>query len=732
MTALRRRLAELNSRRHTIAELAEQAGQAEGPATLLGDAGLAPSLLSLSEVSFPPELRPVFTRLLALAGEAVAGPAGLRDAALTVVSAAGAEVQWLDRSESAQELHPDSVWRRLETEPEMLGALHNLLGDVITADDGATAEVLLGANAGVNWVVQRDGTALYGRGHAVLGQPSAERVLRLAKHSDLAYLASEIDTAKAQLTTAEQQQSELREAMAGRQGQRDEGAAVLAAAEAQLPSQLELCDRLLAALDERRGETAFQQTQAEDQRQEIQHVEAALPVMRAQCEAARQQQAATEEEGRQLAADLAQAENVLAEGRTAENDAAAGRSLAEQSLQHLETLLFDLAERRHNGRVRLEALRQRLSEHDRGQLESAAQAAKAEQEAEALVGQLTAMADRLVELRAQRQEHAALVEDLHSELEAAAQSVARAEQDTLAADSLRERAIERVASWLDQLREKYGMTLSELLADPALVTGAGRLEEEPGLEDSAGDGSRPFGQPAADPAEAGRLRLREAKLKLTLALEDIGPVNLLAIEQHEQHRQRLAFLDTQAAELAQAVLDLERLIHDLDRGTETRYRTALELIESKFAELFTSLFDGGSARLRFDTPDDIVSSGVEIEVQLPGSKRMALRSLSGGQRSLIFLALFFAVHSVRSPGFCILDEADAALDDANVKRYSQLIQRFALTEQFIIVTHNKQTMEVADRLVGVVGRPKGVSNLLAVDLKKAHRLVDKPVVQGAA
>jgi chromosome segregation protein len=92
---------------------------------------------------------------------------------------------------------------------------------------------------------------------------------------------------------------------------------------------------------------------------------------------------------------------------------------------------------------------------------------------------------------------------------------------------------------------------------------------------------------------------------------------------------------------------------------------------------------------------------------------------------LIFLALFFAVHSVRSPGFCILDEADAALDDANVGRFVQLIRRFAQDEQFIVVTHNKHTMEVADRLVGVVGRPKGVSNLLAVDLKGAHQMADR-------
>jgi chromosome segregation protein len=104
-----------------------------------------------------------------------------------------------------------------------------------------------------------------------------------------------------------------------------------------------------------------------------------------------------------------------------------------------------------------------------------------------------------------------------------------------------------------------------------------------------------------------------------------------------------------------------------------------------------------------------------------------MRSLSGGQRSLIFLALFFAVHSVRSPGFCILDEADATLDDANVERFTRLIQTYAAEEQFVVISHNKRTMETADKLIGVVGRPKGVSNLLEVNLKEARRLAHKGV-----
>jgi chromosome segregation protein len=166
-------------------------------------------------------------------------------------------------------------------------------------------------------------------------------------------------------------------------------------------------------------------------------------------------------------------------------------------------------------------------------------------------------------------------------------------------------------------------------------------------------------------------------------------------------------------------------VGELDTTTERQYRASLRRIESRFNELYVTLFGSGWARLRFETPEALIDSGVEIEVLLPGNRRHSLRSLSGGQRSLIFLALFFAVHSVRSPGFCILDEVDAALDDANVERFVKLIGEFGHDEQFIVISHNKSTMETADRLVGVVGRPKGVSNLISVDLKEARSMVDR-------
>jgi chromosome segregation protein len=329
----------------------------------------------------------------------------------------------------------------------------------------------------------------------------------------------------------------------------------------------------------------------------------------------------------------------------------------------------------------------------------------ADTQAAGLEQQLSSTGDTLAGLRQRRAElNAALSEQQQAISELVAQ-LSHQEQDEVALSAQRERAVERVSEWLAILEERYSLTLSQLLSDPHITA------PPPGA--------------VIDASEAGRGKLRDEKARLSAGLAGIGDVNLLAIEQHQQHSKRLAFLDGQADELMRAAADLDALVGDLDQTTEKRYRDNLRRIEQRFNEIFLDLFGSGWARLHFEDPEAIIDSGVEVQVQLPAARRHSLRSLSGGQRSLIFLALFFAVHSVRSPGFCILDEADAALDDANVERFQKLIRRGAGEEQFIIITHNKRTMETADKLVGVVGKPKGISNLLSVDIKQARKMVER-------
>ena len=706
---LRDRVAQLNSRRRTIAELADEAEDSEnGVARVLADTELAAHLVRVTEVTFPAELRPAFTRLLAHIGDALAGRGADRDRVLKTLAEGGSDLlfAW---GNGGGEPHPDSIWRELDAPAEVLSALRCILGDVVVADTPAGADGLLKAHPGLGAVVLRDGSALVGRGYAYLGSPSPERALKVARHSDLAHLDTQVQQVRSELTDAEERLKQLRHDQAKLQWSRDEASSQLAAAEERLRQALKLSDRLHKSIAERRSTLALLERQAGQLQADREKchadrpaVEAEVAGLRVKREETKAQAGTLEEEREAAAANLEQVRNDHAQAVTR-------RELAEQRNRHLKQAGLDLAERINNARNRLAQLEQRREQLEATRTENEGLARVAAEAADTLEADLTDAGDSLAGLKQRRVELSKSVEEQQVELTVLSERISRLEQDEVALGGQSERAIEKVTEWLDLLRERYSLTLTQLLADPAITA------PPPGAK--------------IDASEAGRGKLREEKARINAALEAIGPVNLLAIEQHQEHSQRLGFLDGQAADLQRALEDLEHLITDLDSSTEKRYRSSLRQIEQRFNEIFLELFGSGWSRLRFEDPEAIIDSGVEVEVQLPGGRRHSLRSLSGGQRSLIFLALFFAVHTVRSPGFCILDEADAALDDANVERFVKLIRRFSHDEQFIVVTHHKHTMETADKLIGVVGKPKGVSNLLAVDIKQARRLVDKTVAQ---
>ena len=699
-------LAQLNSRRGTIAELAEEADDpAGGAARLLADKGLAASLSRATEITFPAELRPAFTRLLAHLGDALVGAGSLRETARGLLAEAGSDALLL-HGQDEPELHADSLWRQLEAPAAVRSALIAAIGDVVVVDDVAGAEAALGDER-LQAAVLRDGSALVGRSLSRLGTPAPERALQVARRSDLASLDRQIGAARKALATSEQQLAELRQAQAEAQWRLDEQTSALAAADERLRQALSLSDRLLSSVAERREQHTLLEHQAEQLSGEQQQLAADRPQLESELAEAKRQRAELAELTAQLAGQRTEAESALEQAREQHGQAVRRRELAEQRGELLRQAGLDLAERVSNLRHRDGQVEQRIASLETAIADSTREADRADGESQALSGELEEAGGRLGGLRERRAELSRAVEERQGEVARLSAETARLKQDEATLIAQRDRAAEKIGEWLEQLKERYSLTLSMLLGDPAITA------PPPGA--------------TFDASEAGRGKLREEKARLGARLEELGPVNLLAIEQHEQHSQRLGFLDAQAAELERAVADLERLVTDLDASTEQRYRRSLRRIEQRFNETYLELFGSGWARLRFEDPEAIIDSGVEVEVQLPAGRRHSLRSLSGGQRSLIFLALFFAVHSVRSPGFCILDEADAALDDANVERFVKLIRSYGAEEQFVVITHNKNTMETADKLIGVVGRPKGVSNLLSVDLKAARQLVDKTV-----
>ena len=214
---------------------------------------------------------------------------------------------------------------------------------------------------------------------------------------------------------------------------------------------------------------------------------------------------------------------------------------------------------------------------------------------------------------------------------------------------------------------------------------------------------------------------REQLRTLQRQIKDLGPVNLDAIEQFEEVSQRLDFLNTQKEDLVDAKNLLLTTISDMDEEVKQRFKLTFEAIRESFKQTFTQMFGGGSADLML-TSEDLLEAGIEISVQPPGKKIQSLNLMSGGEKALSALALLFAIIRVKTIPFVILDEVEAALDEANVKRFGDYLNRFDQSSQFIVVTHRKGTMAAADSIYGVTMQESGVSRIVSVKLKDAESL----------
>ena len=202
--------------------------------------------------------------------------------------------------------------------------------------------------------------------------------------------------------------------------------------------------------------------------------------------------------------------------------------------------------------------------------------------------------------------------------------------------------------------------------------------------------------------------------QLEAEISDLGTINPAAIDEYARVKERYEFLRTQYNDLTEAKNYLSTIIKDIDSTMSKQFRAAFQQINEHFGDLFVRLFGGGKAQLELADPDEILSSGIEILVQPPGKKQQNLALLSGGERALTVIALLFAFLTYRPTPFCVLDEIDAALDEANVQRFSEFLRDYSRQTQFIIVTHRKGTMEVADVMHGVTMEESGVSKLISV------------------
>ncbi|MGI6298032.1 MAG: chromosome segregation protein SMC [Saccharofermentanales bacterium] len=199
-------------------------------------------------------------------------------------------------------------------------------------------------------------------------------------------------------------------------------------------------------------------------------------------------------------------------------------------------------------------------------------------------------------------------------------------------------------------------------------------------------------------------------------LRGLGDVNVAAIEEYSQVSERCEFMIRQRDDIESAARDLKSVIEEITTAMKLQFSEHFQQININFSEVFTELFGGGTAELNLENDSDILNCGIEIKAQPPGKKLQNMMLLSGGERCLTAIALLFAILKLRPTPFCVLDEVEAALDDANVVRFTEYIRRYAADAQFILVTHRKGTMEAADRLYGVTMQEKGISRILSMKL----------------
>lgn len=222
------------------------------------------------------------------------------------------------------------------------------------------------------------------------------------------------------------------------------------------------------------------------------------------------------------------------------------------------------------------------------------------------------------------------------------------------------------------------------------------------------------------PADVQPASLAREHERLQRDIAALGAVNLAALDELGQARERKAFLDAQSADLNTAITTLEDAIRRIDAETRELLATTFEQINAHFGRMFPLLFGGGTARLII-TGEEILDAGVQVMAQPPGKKNSSIHLLSGGEKALVAIALVFAIFQLNPAPFCLLDEVDAPLDDANTERYARLVKDMAASTQFLFISHNKIAMEMANQLIGVTMQEQGVSRTVAVEMDAALR-----------
>ncbi len=201
-------------------------------------------------------------------------------------------------------------------------------------------------------------------------------------------------------------------------------------------------------------------------------------------------------------------------------------------------------------------------------------------------------------------------------------------------------------------------------------------------------------------------------------IKNLGSINIDSIEEYKQTKERYDFMCEQRLDLENSSNKLRKVIQDMTKTMKDQFEKQFKIINKNFGEVFSELFGGGKAELKLTDPENILECGIEIEVQPPGKKLQSMTLLSGGEKAFTAIALLFAILKINPAPFCVLDEIEAALDDVNVYRFAEYLKKFTKHTQFLVITHRKGTMEVADTVYGITMEESGISKLLSMKLKQ--------------
>jgi chromosome segregation protein len=310
-------------------------------------------------------------------------------------------------------------------------------------------------------------------------------------------------------------------------------------------------------------------------------------------------------------------------------------------------------------------------------------------------------------------------------------------QDALAAKTEREQALAALRSQYDDLTTKLRASDERRLQlERELEPLRSRITDFQLKEQAARLGVEQYSQ-MLDEAEADRAAIAQSITegnvrlaglqgeidRLHRDIQGLGAVNLAALDELTAARERKTFLDAQSADLNEAITTLEDAIKKIDNETRELLGSTFQTVNEHFGRMFPELFGGGNARLVM-TGEEILDAGVQVMAQPPGKKNQTIHLLSGGEKALTAIALVFAIFQLNPAPFCLLDEVDAPLDDANTERYARLVSAMAKETQFLFISHNKIAMEMAQQLIGVTMQEQGVSRIVAVDMESAAGMLE--------